>query len=273
MAVFTGSFYAEGIHYKDTAQFKPETLHSGVVLYEVVRILNKSALFLEDHIQRLQESVNLSGYLYSVSVPVIHYLLRNLIKKNDISNGNVKINLKFQADHPPELISFFIPHVYPSPEMYQAGVESDLFMGARTNPNVKQLHPDMHRRVTDFIHSEGLYDALLVDEHGNVSEGSRTNAFFIRGNSVYTAPGEQVLKGITREKVRLLCHSLNIPCLEEEISIGHLHTFEAAFFTGTSPKILPIRRIANIAYAVPHPVMKTLMEAYDDLIVSYLYRW
>jgi branched-chain amino acid aminotransferase len=153
----------------------------------VIRIWNGTALFLEDHIRRLQESVSLSGYNYAVQIPVLHYLLRNLIRRNNLSDGNVKIVLRFVSNHPPVIYNYLIPHVYPTPEMVKTGVETDLFLAARSNPNVKRMLPEIRRHVTEFIRAENLYDALLVADDESITEGSRTNVFFIREGSVYTA--------------------------------------------------------------------------------------
>jgi branched-chain amino acid aminotransferase len=269
MAECTGAYFSEDITYKEVSLFKTNIFDCGVVLYEVLRIYNETALFLEDHIQRLQESVRLSGYPYIVSVPVIHYLLRNLIRRNGFPNGNVKIVLHFKADCLPVLYTYFIPHVYPTPAMYKDGIETDLFTAVRLNPNVKRLLPEVRQRVSEFIQAENLYDALFVGEDETITEGSKTNVFFIQGESVYTPPGDRVLKGITRGKIIKLCKQLNISLIEQSISINTLHYFNAAFLTGTSPKVLPIRRIANLEYKVINPMMNAIIEAYDDLIASY----
>ena len=269
MAEFTGAYFSEDITYKEISLFKANTFNDGVVLYEVLRIYNETVLFLEDHLQRLQESVRLSGYPYTVSVPVIHNILTDLIRRNGLYNGNVKIVLHFKADCPPVLYTYFIPHAYPTPSMYKDGVEADLLTAVRLTPNVKRLLPEVLQRVSEFIRAENLYEALLVDADETITEGSKANVFFIQGESVYTPPADRVLKGITRGKIIQLCNQLNFRLIEQSISINSLHSFDAAFLTGTSPKVLPLRRIANFEYKVFNRVMNALIAAYDDLIASY----
>ena len=273
MSECIGLYYSENIVFKDTSTFRDEAVQSGVVLYEVLRIVGSTALFLEDHIQRLQESVSLSGYSYSVSVPVIHYLLRNLIRRNELVNGNVKIVLRFSGHESPVLFTYIIPHIYPTPEMYQNGVETDLFMSERMNPNIKRMIPEVRRRVLEFITSENLYDALLIDEEEQITEGSKTNIFVVHNHAVITPPAGRVLKGVTRGKVIDLCIKLNYILLEETISINSLNKLEAAFFSGTSPGILPIRRIANHSFELPHPMVQALIQGYNEMINNYLHHW
>jgi branched-chain amino acid aminotransferase len=270
MADFIGNFYSENSHLKETESFDPKILENGVIVYEVVRVVNETVLFLEDHFSRLQESISLSGYSYDLSLPVIHHILRSLIKKNLLLHGNLKILLQFAEDQPPVLYAFEIPHSYPDSSMYFRGVESDLFKAERRDPNIKKMNPELILRVSTFIKTENLYDALLVSEDETITEGSRTNLFFIREEVIYTAPEALVLKGITRQKVIQLCKDLRFSVEEKIIPIHELETYEAAFFSGTSPKILPISRIAHIQYNPAHQILRQLMLGYDDLIRTYL---
>ena len=270
MNEFTGLYYTEDGANKEITSFETDVLRSGTILYEVIRIQNGTPLFLEDHLARLLESIRLSALTYTVALPVTHQNLSNLSRINDIANGNVKIILHFQKEAEPMLYTGFVPHFYPTGLMVQEGVETDFFKAERLDPNIKKLHAEMIQRASTLIKTENLYDVLLVDDDDTVTEGSKTNAFFVRGKIVYTAPGEKVLRGITRGKIFFLCKQLNIKLIERSIPTKGLHDFDAAFFTGTSPKVLPIRRIANIEYTVTNQVMRSLVKAYDDLIMSYI---
>jgi branched-chain amino acid aminotransferase len=97
--------------------------------------------------------------------------------------------------------------------------------------------------------------------------------FFLSAKVRFIPPGDKVLKGITREKIIDLCNKLHYNLIEQTIFIGSLNDFDAAFFTGTSPKVLPIRRIANVGYDVSNPVMNALITGYDNMIASYIYHW
>ncbi len=272
MAEITGKYFSQGSELKDTARFDPNILDTGVIVYEVVRVINGIVLFLEDHFSRLQESVSLSSYSFHLTLSELHHILSELIKSNDRATGNIKIIVHFNIHQSPVLYAFFIPHAYPVAAMYQNGVESDFFRAERIDPNIKKLHPALIERVVTFIKTQNLYDALLVSEDETVTEGSKTNIFFIRGDSLFTAPGSMVLKGITRQKVIQLSKDLHIPIIEETLNMHDLETFEAAFFSGTSPKILPVSRIAHIHFNPHHSVLRQIMLAYDELITAYIHK-
>jgi len=270
MSECTGLYFSENATYKEVALFNPVNINTGITLYEVLRIQDGICLFLEDHLQRLQESIQLSGVNYTVILPWIRDMLKGLMRLNGFPYGNIKIVLQFLSGSQPSFYTFFIPHSYPTPALYKNGVNTALFTAIRSNPNVKRPLPEVGERASDLIRTENIYEALLVNEEGSITEGSKTNVFFVQGELIYTPPGDQVLKGITRKKVFELCNQLNFKLIEMSISTNKLTELDAAFLTGTSPKILPIRRIGSITYPVTHPIIKALTKAYEDLIAAYI---
>jgi branched-chain amino acid aminotransferase len=57
---------------------------------------------------------------------------------------------------------------------------------------------------------------------------------------------------------------------EREIGFDELQYFDAAFITGTSPKILPIQQIDGFSFNPENQIVRLLMKSYDDLIDKYL---
>ena len=58
----------------------------------------------------------------------------------------------------------------------------------------------IRERPVRLISDNKLYEVLLVDRNGRITEGSRSNVFFVKGNKFYTGPSAMVLVGITRKK-------------------------------------------------------------------------
>ena len=121
-----------------------------------------------------------------------------------------------------------------------------------------------------FKEDLGLYEVLLVDNDHNVTEGSKSNTFFVKGNTIVTAMAQDVLCGITRLQIVSLIHSLRIPLEERKIHLSELSDFDAAFISGTSPKVLPIRSVESIEYKVDNPIVQKLSEAYNKSISNYI---
>jgi branched-chain amino acid aminotransferase len=273
MADYRGSYYSENSSFKKISSLSSAIFETGACYYEVMRVMNGSCLFIEDHLKRLQASVSLSGLKYTFSIQDVSAIIRELIRKNELTDGNIRLVLQVKESHPPVLYSYCVPFSYPSRELYEKGVPTAVFKIVRTNPNIKQYNPVYQRQLQDFILKSNIYEALLQDDRNCITEGSKSNVFFIRNECVMTAPGENVLKGITREKVIYLCSKLNYKFIECPISIDTLPSMEAVFLSGTSPKLLPINRIDQVSYSTGHVMMKNLMEAYENLILEDISRW
>jgi branched-chain amino acid aminotransferase len=115
-----------------------------------------------------------------------------------------------------------------------------------------------------------LYEVLLVDRHGRITEGSRSNVFFVKGNRFYTAPASQVLGGVTRKKVLQCLHGLGFTVIVEAVSAIEIGSFEAVFLTGTSPGVLPVNYIDAVYFKTDNPSVRQLMAQYDLMIEAYL---
>ncbi len=240
-----------------------------MTIYEVVRIIESTPLFLEEHLTRLHHSALTTGITIDINNQEIKNSIAALIKKEKKTQGNIKIIFtdNKQKNH---FQTFFIPHHYPADENYQNGVKAIFLNAERKMPNVKMLNPGLRQQTDELMQKQGLYEILLVDCNGNVTEGSRSNIFTVNNNIVFTPPARWVLPGITRMKVLKICHHLNIPVKETNISQNDFLNMEAAFITGTSPKVLPLQRVNRIGFDVKNPLLKKIMTTYNEMIESYI---
>jgi branched-chain amino acid aminotransferase len=90
--------------------------------------------------------------------------------------------------------------------------------------------------------------------------------FFIKGDEIITPPGKQVLLGITRQKTIACANRLKLKVTEQEIHLDGLIGFDAAFITGTSPKILPVNEVDGHSFDANNKVLRSLMIEFDKII-------
>jgi branched-chain amino acid aminotransferase len=273
MADYSGSYYSENSTFKKISSLSETAFEKGACYYEVLRVMQENCLFLEDHLHRLQNSVSLAGLKYTFNIQDVSLIIRELIRKNELINGNIRLVLQMKEGGSPLLYTYCVPFSYPSPELYEMGVPTAVFKIVRNNPNIKQYNHTYQQQVREFIRKRKIFEALLCDDKDCITEGSKSNVFFISRECILTAPGDKVLKGITREKVILLCNKLNYKLLECSISIDTLPSMDAVFLSGTSPKILPVNRIGRNIYSTGHAMMRNLMVAYENLIQEDISRW
>ena len=248
----------------------PFTGEGAIQIYEVLRVIDGITLFVEDHYTRFQNSWRKLGVKDPVSASAFAAQISELIRLNKTDCGNIKVELWIEDAGKQTLQMFVVPSKYPTADQYRAGVPVGLLNAMRTNPQVKVAHQPVRELADRAICENNWYEVLLVDRDGFITEGSKSNVFFLREGVFYTAPAEKVLIGITRLKIIDCIRKLGIECREADVSAADLSHFDAAFISGTSPKILPISSVESIQFDVNRPLLKQLMKEFDDFIQNYI---
>jgi len=239
-------------------------------IYEVFRVQNGVPLFIEDHMERLWKT----AFLEKVNLPFNQIdLLADiflLIRNNPMHEGNIKIFISLPASSPITRLVYYTPHQYPTPEEFLSGVAVGLFDAERTNPNAKVMDVSLRSASEWFKQQNAVYEVLLVDRNGNITEGSRSNVFFITGNLLITPPVHMVLEGVTRKQVMYLCEQNKVPVLEREVNVSDLSKMQSVFITGTSRRVLPVSRIGELYFTAEHPVIRNLQSMLNEHVSKYL---
>ncbi|MDD4437503.1 MAG: aminotransferase class IV, partial [Tissierellia bacterium] len=92
------------------------------------------------------------------------------------------------------------------------------------------------------------FEAILINHDNTVSEGSKSNIFFVKGNKLITSPDSSVLLGVTRNKVISVCEENSIKVEKRIIGQDEIESFDGVFLTGTSNDVLPIKTIDQIVF-------------------------
>lgn len=238
-------------------------------IYEVIRIINGKPLFLEEHYERLAASLELAGFGGIISEAEFNAGMGAFIDREAIVNDNVKFKM-FIGSEPVETEYEFIKGHYPTTQEYAEGVDTQLLAAMRDNPHAKVHNQQLRELANQIIAENNLWEVILVDDEGFVTEGSRSNIFFIKGNEVWTSPADGVLLGVTRQKSIAVCQEHGIQVVEAPIAAEQIGSFDAAFVSGTSPKVLPIARIDDVQMDVNQETLRQVMRIFDQAIDKYL---
>lgn len=257
---------------RECSDFDDSFIKEGKCLYEVIRLIKGIPLFFEKHIQRLNNSAHITGLKLWKNGDEIRECIKNTSKANKVYDGNVKIIFNFDdVKRGRGFACYFISHHYPSDEEYKNGVKTILYHGERQNPNAKIINTAFRSAVDKEIRENGAYEAILADNNGYITEGSKSNIFLIKGNNVFTAPVSTVLPGVTRNVILEILKNDNIPVYEKKIHYTQLKDYEALFISGTSPKVLPISMADNIKFdSSSNELVERIMKDYNDEIKTYI---
>ncbi len=249
----------------DKKNILPDDGYATLNLYEVVRVVKNVPIFLQEHIARLNRSALKVNNKYILDNMTINHSILKYMSKCNFTNGNIIILLSSTSYC---FAVHFIPHRYPSEKAYEEGVKAETCQVERTSPTIKQMDVNTHvkKEIAVVASRPDIYEVLLVNNSGYITEGSKSNLFFIKEQSLYTAKEETVLKGITRDKIIYCCNMLHIPVIETDIAVNDIKNYDGAFITGTSPKVLPLKQINSTMYYAQHTLIKEIQKEYDKLI-------
>jgi branched-chain amino acid aminotransferase len=244
--------------------FDNSLVYKGESVYEVIRMRDGIPEFFNDHMDRLSSSLKLSG---KEPLADREGLIRDIsiLTKNDRRKEiNIKIVFNYNVEANNNLI-YYIESVYPGQEQYRKGVRGILFYAERNRPQSKVINFSLRNMIHQELANEKAYEALLVNDDNEITEGSRSNIFFIKNNQLVTAPAEVVLGGITRKHILDICTKNSIPVEYRAVNADDLPDYESVFMTGTSPMVLPFYCINDFYFETAHPLMKMLRDSYISL--------
>lgn len=257
---------------KDSSNFVyPEINFKTTVIYEVIRIINSVPLFLEDHLRRLCNSAKLENFKVLVKKIEIINSINQLVKETRVENGNIKIEIHFSKGVQSLFMVYFIKHYYPTPQQYENGVNVLLYQNERKNPNAKTLNINYKKNIESVIKDNMVYEALLVNKKGFITEGSKSNVFFVKNHFLYTAPEKLILPGITRKYVLDIAKNMQVEIKEQCVNIKNIDDFDSAFITGTSPKVLPIQIVNGKIFDVKNVLLRKIIEEFNNMVDNYIF--
>lgn len=238
-----------------------ELLAGQAKIYEVVRVIKGKPVFLREHFDRMSESIRLSGIKGQIDYEEFRKSTELLIKENPFKNLNIRISYLY--DKEPVTVFYFIESYYPTREEFLQGIHTVTVKMERENPNIKTYQKELKDEVGRTIKAKKAFEAILINHDGTISEGSKSNIFFVKDNKLITPPDSSVLLGVTRSKVISVCEKNGIEIEKRVISLDETKGFDGAFITGTSNDVLPIRTIDDRVFASPHnELIKRVSELY-----------
>jgi branched-chain amino acid aminotransferase len=270
MDTLVGNFYIIDNKLFNTSEVNFQFNNSGYLVYEVVRTKVGVILFLEEHLKRTLNSIVKLDLEKIYDEQKLFENLQLLLNSNSYREGNIKFLCKLSFEKM-VYAAYYIPHFYPTEDVYKNGVKLTIYNIERNEPGIKQVsvNENIINKIQDSLKNAEAFEVLLVNKQGIITEGSKSNFFLIRDNSIFSSPSEFILEGITRRKVLEIAKALGIENIISCIKPSELHDYEAAFICGTSPKVMPVKSIDGIEFNVENKILQSLKTNFDLLVEDY----
>jgi branched-chain amino acid aminotransferase len=147
----------------------------------------------------------------------------------------------------------------PPARAYRGGVKATI-VGVRraspeaVDPTAKTGAHLAHVLAVKEARDAGAHEALLLDDHGFVTEGSSSNVFAVKGGRIRTPPlGAGILEGVTRGVVLGLARAEGLAAEEIAMRPEDLEDADEIFITSTVREILPVTRLGDRAVGPGRP--------------------
>src|SRR3954451_15826584 len=118
-------------------------------------------------------------------------------------------------------------------------------------------------------HKAGYEEAILLDDHGHVCEGSGENIFLVRDGVISTPPQTaSILDGISRKSTIQIARDLGFELVERDISRAELYLADEIFLTGTAAELVPCREVDDHAVGDGRPgeITRAVQSAFEDAL-------
>ena len=250
-------------------------------VYEVFTVINSTIVDYEPHLKRLYRSLSELNIKSPVSKKCYIYHIKNIIKKNMITNGTVYL----------QVTRGVAPRDFKYPKYIKSSltiigkiISNDLFYNNIINGiNVKTTMDLRWKRcdikslnllppvlAKQYAYEHNSFEAWLLDENGYVTEGSSSSAWILDKNNYLVTPSlkNNILAGITRDTFLKGLKKSKIKFKEASFNMKDIKSANEAFITSATTFVTPVNKVDNfkIGNGKPGKFAPIFLEIYKNAI-------
>lgn len=163
---------------------------------------------------------------------------------------------------------------YLGDEGMQNGVRLKTSSFSRNHPNAAMSRAKVVGHYVNSImaryeaNDDGFDEALMLDHHGFVAEGTGENVFVVKGDQIKTPPVANILPGITRRTMIDILEHEGYTVQEQLFGRDAFYVADEAFMCGTAAEVTPIRDVDRrpVGDGKPGPITRMLQQTYADAV-------
>jgi branched-chain amino acid aminotransferase len=267
-------------------------LHYGTGAFEGIRAYKQNsgggAIFrLEEHLERLHESIKILGFEVPYSVEQLIEAAREICKANSFEECYIR-PIAYIGDGPLGVNPGAKPPIDVAILVWIWGA----YLGEGVNQGTRlkissYIRPHVNSAMTkgkitgQYVNgvlakreaiAAGYDEALLLDPEGYLTEGSGENLFVVKNGKVRTTPLNSILNGITRQSVIEYFQYSGVSIGESRFTRDDIYCADEVFLTGTAAEITPVREIdgrligKGVAAGKIGPLSQKLKDDYSKIV-------
>ena len=247
-------------------------------VYEVIKVMNGRAIYLEDHLARLRRSLEAVRLTMALEGHDLETVLPWLVSRSGLDDGSIYVQVTrgvaprdfvFPRPPSPTVLAYARAKQFPTREEILAGVTLHPVEDQRwARCDIKSTNLLASVLAKEEAREAGADEALFVGDGGVVREGGSSNVFAVIDGVLRTHPlGRRILGGITRMHAIEIAWGLGHEVIEEAFTLEELigpgnHCSEC-FTASTTKDLSPVVRIGSslVGEGKPGPVTLKLAQA------------
>ncbi len=252
-------------------------------IYEVIPVYGGRLFRLEEHLQRLSNSLAGVRIDNPLSNKEWSQTLHELVQKNgggeqsvylQITRGQAPRDHAFPDDTTPTVLISTSPLKAASTTLLEQGVSAITLEDIRWKYcHIKAIALLPNILLRQQAVDAGAQEAILI-RAGLITEGAASNLFIVKDNTIITpAKGPFLLPGITRDLMLELAATNAMPYKETDITAAELFEADEIWLSSSTKEILSVTHLddAAVGDGKPGPVwqrMHALYQAYKQALIA-----
>jgi D-alanine transaminase len=243
-------------------------------VYEVTPVVKGKLVDYDAHAERLDRSLNELRMAWPCTKPELRKMHEDLIRHNTLDEGIIYMQVtrgvadrmfNFPKDITSSLIAF--PQVMKLVDNPNArvGVKvvtiHDIRWLRRDIKSIMLLAPVLGKQEA---YEKGAQEGWMVED-GHVTEGTSSNAYIVKDNTIITRPlSNRILAGCTRRALFRLSQEHGVKIEERLFTPEEAYAADEAFLTSASQFVMPIVEIdgKRVGGGQPGPITRKLRELF-----------
>lgn len=216
-------------------------------LFETMRATNNKIVYFAAHLARLKKSSRLISLRFPYPPEKLKEIIRKAVKKSGFKDAYIRLTLWKEnlGTSSSVIVRKYKP--YP-PQKYKRGIKVDVSVFRQSENSFFARIKTTNRLLYELSYLEaekkGFAGSIILNNRGYITEASRSNIFFVKGNELFTpALSCGCLAGITRRVIFDLAYKYNIKVYEGNFTLQDLYRAEEVFFTNSLAGVMPVASI------------------------------
>lgn len=246
----------------------------GFGVFETLFITEEGPLFVDLHWQRMNKGADFLGLKLPEKNEWLNRIQEFIEQSPDPLPYALRITLSGGAPlaNLPSKLLFHKRSIPYTPAQYTLGIRLHILPTLRNEQSplvsIKSTNYLENILAKETAELQGADEGIWLNTKGYLAEGTMSNLFFIKDETLFTPSlSSGCLPGTRRQLILSLARSLQIPTQEGLYPLSDLLSSDEIFMTNALMGIMPVRQIDDISFPIAQKSkMRVLDLAYTDLI-------